>query len=441
MISAGLFTLPGLAYAKVGSAVFLAYLLAGILSFCSVLCQAELVSAMPKAGGAYFYFTRSMGLVTGAIYGLTIWLSLVMKSAFALTGMAIILRPFCNNMNIHLLAILFCVFFVLISIVGLKEASLIQNIMVVVLLGILLLYSCVGLGQVKMINFSSLLSKNSSMFFPTVAIIFVSYGGLIEITSIAEEVKNPRKTIPKSLILSILTVTILYTLVVFITVGIMKPDNLRNSFDPLGKAAASFWGYWGVLTINLAALLAFITTANGGLIAASRYPYAGSKDGVLPGFFSRVSFKYKTPYVSIIATGAFMALVLLLDFEALVGIASGMAVLTYVLSFLPVFIFRASGLKNYQPLFRAPFFPWLQIAGIIGFIFVLIQLGWQVFWLSIIIVGGGVIAFILNSFCQKKNKNEYAWLYLVERFLGKKCTQGNLELELKEISSENKKEQ
>ena len=88
MISSGLFVLPGLAHAQAGPAVVVSYFLAGLLALTGMLSQAELVSAMPKAGGTYFYVTRSMGPAVGTVDGLLTWFSLTLKSAFALIGMA-----------------------------------------------------------------------------------------------------------------------------------------------------------------------------------------------------------------------------------------------------------------------------------------------------------------------------------------------------------------
>ena len=87
MISSGFFLLPGLAAAQAGSSVVLAYLLAGLLIIPAMLSQAELATAMPRAGGAYYYLDRTLGPLVGTIGGIGTWLALVLKSAFALIGM------------------------------------------------------------------------------------------------------------------------------------------------------------------------------------------------------------------------------------------------------------------------------------------------------------------------------------------------------------------
>lgn len=89
MISSGLFILPGLAHAQAGPAVVVSYLLAGLLAMTGVLSIAELATAMPKAGGDYFFITRGMGPAAGTVAGLLSWLSLSLKSSFALVGAAI----------------------------------------------------------------------------------------------------------------------------------------------------------------------------------------------------------------------------------------------------------------------------------------------------------------------------------------------------------------
>ncbi|MGB2660790.1 MAG: amino acid permease, partial [Candidatus Omnitrophota bacterium] len=132
MISSGLFVLPGLAHAKAGPAVVISYFLAGLLAMAGMLSQAELVSAMPKAGGTYFYVTRSMGPAIGTVDGLLTWLSVSLKSSFALIGMA----AFANlavGMDMRLIAVLFCLFFLFINFIGIKEAGRIQVLIVMVL--------------------------------------------------------------------------------------------------------------------------------------------------------------------------------------------------------------------------------------------------------------------------------------------------------------------
>ena len=142
MISSGLFILPGLAFAKTGPAVLISYAIASLLVMPAMLSKAELSTAMPKAGGAYFFIDRSMGPMMGTIGGFAAWFSLAFKSAFALVGIgvfAILLNPGFTIMQIKLIAILFCVLFTIINIRGVKHTGKTQIILVMGLLVLLVI--------------------------------------------------------------------------------------------------------------------------------------------------------------------------------------------------------------------------------------------------------------------------------------------------------------
>ena len=137
MISSGLFILPGLAYFSSGPAIVVAYLLAGILVLPSMLSKAELATAMPKSGGAYFFINRSMGAGFGTLAGIAAWFSLAFKSAFALVGIgafASIIFPDISIFQIKLIAVVFCIIFMTINLIGTKHTGRLQIIMVLVLL-------------------------------------------------------------------------------------------------------------------------------------------------------------------------------------------------------------------------------------------------------------------------------------------------------------------
>ena len=110
MISSGLFVLPGLAFAMAGPAVFMSYLIAAILCIPTLLSKAELTTAMPKAGGDYFYIMRGFGPLFGTIAGFSAWFSLSMKGAFALIGMGAYLSIF-THLSLSTVALICCLFF------------------------------------------------------------------------------------------------------------------------------------------------------------------------------------------------------------------------------------------------------------------------------------------------------------------------------------------
>ena len=174
MISSGIFILPGLAHARAGPAVVISYLLAGILAAIGVLNKAELVTALPKAGGTYFHVSRSMGPVVGTVEGLITWFSLSLKSAFALVGMAAFARILID-LNLHIIALILCIVFLIINLIGIKEAGRIQVILVAGLLGLMLLYIVRGLPAINIHNFEPFAPNGVGAIFSTAGFVFVSW--------------------------------------------------------------------------------------------------------------------------------------------------------------------------------------------------------------------------------------------------------------------------
>jgi len=433
MISSGLFILPGLAHALAGPAVVVSYFLAGLLALTGMLSQAELVSAMPKAGGTYFYVTRSMGPAVGTVDGIITWLSLALKSAFALVGMAAFTKMF-TSLDIHIIAILLCIVFVIINLIGAKDAATLQQILVFGLLGVLFYYIVRGIPEVKALNFEPFAPNGFKAILATAGFVFVSFGGLLKVAAIAVEVKDPVRTVPRAMILSLVVVSIIYTLVIFVTSGVLGAEQLDHSLTPISDGAEVFLGRTGVLLLGLAAILAFVSTANAGIMSASRYPLALARDNLVPEVLGRTNKRFKTPHVALLTTGCFIVLVLFMPLTALVKVASSVLIVTFLFSCLSVIVMRESRVQNYQPRFRSPLYPWIQLIGIAGCIALLIGMGAAALLSSLALIAGGL--FIYWFYGRIRTTREYALLHLIERITSRELVSGSLETELKQIIRE-----
>ena len=431
MISSGLFILPGLAHALAGPAVVVSYFIAGLLAMAGMLSQAELVSAMPKAGGTYFYVTRSMGPALGTIDGLLTWLSISLKSSFALVGMAAFTNVVLAGVDVRLIALGFCVFFIFINFVGIKEAGMVQIGLVGLLLALILVYIVKGLPEVKVQNFAPFAPYGIAAIFSTTGFVFVSYGGLLKIASIAEEVKDPGKTVPLGMILSLVSVGILYTFVVFVTSGVLGAEQLDHSLTPISDGAMVFLGGWGRMALGVAAILAFVSTANAGIMSASRYPLALSRDHLLPDIFRHINPKFKTPDFAILITGIIMIAALFLDLYMLVKVASTVLIFTFIFSCLCVIIMRESKVQNYRPQFHAPLYPWVQIVGIFGCWLLVINMGKEALFIGSILFACGLTVFWFYG--RSRVNKDFALLHLIERITPTELVDISLETELKEI--------
>ena len=433
MISSGLFILPGLAYAKAGPVVIICYLLAGLLALPGMLSIAEMTTAMPKAGGDCFTIIRSMGPAVGTVAGILSWFSLSMKSAFALMGMSVF-TILILNVNIHIIAVTFCLIFLAINLIGIKEAGRTQVVLVGGLLALMLLYVLLGVPKVNVRNFEHFAPNGLAAIFFTTGFVFVSYAGLLKIASVAEEIKNPARNIPLGMILSLLVTGIFYILMVFVTIGVLEAEKLSHSLTPISDGADVFMGTWGKIALAVAAILAFLSTANAGIMTAARSLVPLSRDGLLPEAFGKINEKFRTPHNALLLTGLFIIAALFLKLEILVETASVVLILTNILSCTAVIILRESRLQNYQPRFRAPLYPWIQIAGILGFIFVIIEMGKEAHLLSFILILGGL--FVYWFYGRIRANREYALLHLIERITAKEITSYSLETELRELIRE-----
>ncbi len=433
MISSGLFILPGMAHARAGPAVIASYFLAALFALTGLLSQAELVSAMPKAGGTYFYVKRAMGPAMGSVDGLVTWFSLTLKSAFALVGMAAF-TAYIIDLDVRLIALALCTVFIVLNLVGIKEAARVQVVLVVGLIAALTVYIVRGAPSVTVENLAPFNPYGPGAVLSTAGFVFVSYGGLLKVASVAEEVKDPGHVVPLGMILSLLVVGLLYVAVVFVTSGVMDDAKLNISITPISDGAAVFLGSKGRIILSIAAIFAFISTANAGIMAASRYPLALSRDRLLPGMLGRVNERFKTPHFSILATGIMMSVFLFFKLDILVKAASAVMILTYSFSCLSIIILRESGLQNYQPVFKSPLYPWVQIAGIAGSIFLLAGMGKTALTTAAAALFCGF--FVYWVYGRIRSGREFALLHIIERITAKELTTRSLESELKEIIRE-----
>jgi amino acid transporter/mannitol/fructose-specific phosphotransferase system IIA component (Ntr-type) len=443
MISSGLFVLPALAYSKVGPFILFSYMIAGILVIPTILSKAELVTAMPKTGGIFFFTDRSMGPAMGTLGGLAAWFSLAFKSAFALLGIgifALLFNPGLSIFQIKIIAVACVLFFMTINLLGVKLAGKVQSYLVIVLLLLLVLYIVVGVFFIDNTRFAPQDNEEAVTFsaiFATAGLVFVSFAGTTKITELAGEVKNPGRNLPLGMFFSWGVVTMLYILVIFVTVGVLEPTQLQatagmpNKLSPITSGGEAIMGLFGLVVMSFAALLAYVSTGNAGILAASRDPMAMGKDELLPRTFSKVS-KRGTPWVAIIFTSSFMIIVILfLDIEDFVKTASTLKLVLFILANLSLIFMREANIRHYRPKYKAPLYPYVQIFGIIGYGFLIFLMG----LIPILIAGIFLLCGLgwYYIYAHGKIKREYALLHVAERVLGVKTTDHLLDEELREI--------
>jgi len=361
MIGAGIFLLAGVALELTGPAAVFSYLGAGLVCMITAASAAEMATGMPTSGGDYYFVSRSLGPALGAISGIGIWLSLTFAIAFYLFGMGeymsrfLPLTPFWG-------ALLGGIALTALNVVGARESGRTQRFVVFVLLGILGVFAIWGAVRLEPGNLIPFFPLGVDPILPTTALVFVSFLGFVKIAAVAEEIENPSKNLPRTLIGSVAIVTVLYVLILLVVGGLFPQGTIVEVADPLVEAARLLFGPAGAVVIVFAGLLATLSSANASILASSRINLAMARDQLVPEWLASIHPRLLTPHRAILFTGGLAIAFLLIDsLEDLAKIASSLQLYSYAALNIGCVALRASAPDWYRPSFRAPGSPFLPL--------------------------------------------------------------------------------
>ncbi|MFY4814920.1 amino acid permease [Haloarcula sp. AONF1] len=414
MIGAGIFVLPGEAILKAGSLASVAFILGGIIAMFTALSASELGTAMPRSGGAYYYVNHALGPMFGSVAGWANWLGLAFASAFYMVGFGrYIARIFGLSGSVgvglisitvvKLIALVGGALFVLINYVGAKETGRLQNIIVVLLIGILTVFTFLGTLRAEPSNLPAATDVVTTL--ETTGLIFVSYLGFVQITSVAEEIKDPGKNLPRAVIGSVVIVTVIYALVLVIMSAAVPQGFIADiiSSDAENPIAVVEVGNYiqgaamgGALLFG--GLLATASSANASILASSRINFAMGRDRIVTPALNEIHPKYGTPYRAIGITGGLILLFIIIgDLTLLSGAASGLHLIIYGLLNLALIVMRYVNPDEYTPDFVVPLYPLLPILGVVLSFALLVFVAGDALLLSFGIAAAAVLWYALYA--------------------------------------------
>jgi len=427
MIGAGIFVLPGLAAEEAGPAVALSFVLGGAIAMLTALSASELGTAMPKAGGAYYYINQALGPLFGSVAGWGNWLGLSFASAFYVVGFGSYLAVYVPVPELNLVVLtlsqsqiggLFAgLVFVGVNYLGAKETGGAQNVIVVTLVLILTLFTFVGFLNSDFSTLRPFFPEETGGYtsiLPAAGLVFVSYLGFVQITTVAEELKNPGRNLPIAVIGSVGIVTVIYALVMLVLMGVVPWQEVAEFGETavVDVAEIAFVGSFGetlafglvpsatvgVALLTFAGLLATASSANASILASSRINFAMGRDFIVPGWLNEIHPRFATPYRSILVTGAITLLFVVGGtVETLAQAASVLHLVVYSLLNVALIVFRQTNPDGYDPDFRVPLYPVVPILGAV-LSFALIYFMNPIDWLvSGILVGGAVVWYFVYA--------------------------------------------
>ena len=385
MIGAGIFVLPGTAVEETGALAALTFVIGGVIAMFTALSASELGTAMPKSGGAYFYVNRALGPLFGSITGWANWLGLAFASAFYMYG----LGEYVNRMigigdlalgpltleAAQVIGFVGALFFIAVNYLGAKETGGLQIAIVTLLVGILSVFTIVGLFNA---DFSSLTADTAEdprgELLPVTAIVFVSYLGFVQITSVAEEIKDPGRNVPRAVIGSVVIVTVMYALFLVVLLAAVPNDLVADNETAVVDAAEllfeqySLFGFdlgtLGLGMLMLGGLLATASSANASILSSSRINFAMGREKIITPRLNDIHYRFGTPYKSIAVTGGLiLGFILAGNLELLATAGSVLHLIVYGLLNLALIVMREADPEGYDPDFEVPLYPIVPVVG------------------------------------------------------------------------------
>jgi APA family basic amino acid/polyamine antiporter len=398
IIGAGIFVLTGeAAYQNAGPAVILSFVAAGLACAFAALCYAEFASLIPIAGSAYTYGYATLGEVFAWIIGWDLVLEYALAASTVSVGWGGYFVSFLSHfgivvpaslststyvlnaqgvlentgsVNLIALVVLFATSSILA--IGIRESTTMNTTIVILKVGIVLLFIAVGVWYVKPENWQPFLPANTGEFghygwsgvFRGAGLVFFAYIGFDAVSTAAQETRNPKRDLPIGILASLAICTLLYILVAGILTGLVSYTELGVPHPiSVGIQATPF--PWLSPIVDFGAVLGLGSVILVMLLGQSRVFYAMSKDGLLPGFFSKIHPRFRTPFLPTLMTGAVVAIpAALLPIGVLGHMVNIGTLLAFAIVCASVIVLRVRRPDLDRP-FRVPGYPWVPVCGVL----------------------------------------------------------------------------
>ncbi|WP_135305146.1 amino acid permease [Haloarcula amylovorans] len=400
MIGAGIFVLPSIAAEQAGPASMISFFAGGLVSLLAAISLSELATGMPKAGGSYYYVNRALGPFFGSIVGWGMWAGLTFASAFYMIGFGQYLLPGLGQyigflagwgeIGITVAALVMAALLTGVNYYGVKETGTLQNVIVLTLVGLIVAF--LGIGILDGPTIQNFNPNGWPAVAATIGTVYVTFIGFEVIATSAEEIKNPSRNLPLAMIAAVVTPTLMYVGVMFVSTGTLSIEALAASQIPVADVATEFMGSIGALAMIVGAVLATVSSANASILSAARVNFAMGRDRILVNWLNEVHDRFRTPYRAISATGI-ITLVLIaigVGIGTLAEVASFMYLVTYALVHVAVIVLRRADPEAYNPSFRIPsvLYPVVPVLGFVACLAILLQMS-----LIVQAIGGVIVVF------------------------------------------------
>jgi amino acid transporter len=396
-VGAGIFALPALVATRVGGAAFIAYLICSILILLVILCYVEAGSRVTSTGGVYAYvevaFGPFAGFLSNTLYGFGYCL---MADAAIANVSADSLASFLPALKQPVYRTAFMLFIfggiAWVNVLGVKHGARLAEVVTVAKLIPLLVLIGVGIFFIEPQHFKVEQWPTLSSLGEVSIILFFAFGGMECALNSSGEIKNPKYTVPRGMLLGTFVIFTLYLTLHAVTQGILGSELINNLEAPLVAAAQVAMGNTGATMIVVGTAISSLGLIVGDILNTSRLPYAAARDGLLPNILARIHPKYATPYISIIFyAGLGFLFAISGGFRQLAIIASAALLLTYLGVILATLKLRK--LPADPGAFRIPLGITIPILAIITTVWFLSNLAMEEFIIAGIFLSGVALVY------------------------------------------------
>ena len=406
ILGAGIYVLIGEATAFAGNSVWISFLFGIIIAMFAGLSYAELTALFPKAAAEYTFVKHAFknNFLAFIIGWLTAITSMITAATVSL-GFGGYLAQFVN-LPITISAILLIVGLSVVNFIGIKESAWANTIFAIITAGGLVLIIFLGMTYetTEPIDYFEMPNGTIGIILAFV-LIFFAFIGFEDMANVAEEVKKPKKTLPRAIVLTVIITGIIYLLVSLSVVRVVNWEELGQSAAPLAAVAERSLGIGGSITLSAIALFATASTVLITLVAGSRILYGMAKSKSLPLSLCKIHSKTKTPWIAVIGILiTSMAFALIGDIVIVANITVFAVVITFATINLSVIVLRYTEPKLERS-FRVPVnigrFPLLPLFGFGVTIYMAIQFEMEVMLVGLAIIAAGALFYVI--FNRKQN--------------------------------------
>jgi len=300
MVGAGIFSILGVVAQVAGGAMWLAFMLGGIVALLSTYSYAKLGATFPSAGGAVHFLVKGFGdgVLAGGL-NLFMWAGYIISLALYATAFGSYAATFVTKapsaLLVKSLAVAAVVLLTLVNAFGARLMGRSETLIVAVKVAILVLFAAVGLWFIRPGYLSPSLWPDTKSILFGAGVLFIGYEGFGLVTNAAANMRNPRTTLPRALYTSVILVIIIYLAVALTVTGTLSDYEIEHARDfALAEAAKPFLGEFGFRLIAIAALFSTASAINATLFGSANVCYMIARDGELPAGLSRMEWKQAT---------------------------------------------------------------------------------------------------------------------------------------------------